>query len=265
MKLQGKIGLVTGGASGIGRATCIIASREGAHVVVGDIDDARGAETVNMVKKNGGSAEFAHMDVTNESMVREVVSGIISKHGRIDFLHNNAGGWHLDLSDNETMPLDRWSHFLTLNLTSVFIVTKYVVEQMKKKQQGSIINMSSINGFFPNIGTLAYSSAKAGVIGFTKELALEVARHKIRVNVICPGEILTPMWRNTFDRLPDPTKAIATITNNIPLGRVGDPEDVAKTVVWLASDDSSYITGTVHVVDGGRTIGPPPDEGCWPS
>ncbi len=260
MRLEGKVGLITGAASGIGRATCVLAAKEGADVVVTDIDDVNGQATVDLVKKTGGKASYHRLDVTKEDEVRRVVSDIVSKHGRIDFLHNNAGGWFTDLSDIPSMPLQKWSHIIELNLTSVFLVTKCVAEGMCKQKSGSIVNASSINGFYPNPGTVAYSAAKAGVIGFTKAMALELAPFNVRINAVCPGEIHTTIWRNTFKQLPDPAKAEESLRRAIPLRRIGEPEDIARSVVWLASDESSYITGVVLVVDGGRTIGVPVEE-----
>jgi 3-oxoacyl-[acyl-carrier protein] reductase len=260
MRLENKIGLVTGGGSGIGRATCILASKEGASVIVTDIDDTNGKHTVELVKQSGGKASYQHMDVTKEVEVRRVVSEIVHEHGRIDFLHNNAGGWKEDMSDTPKSPVQLWSQLIDLNLTSVFIVTKYVIENMCERKSGAIVNASSINGFYPNPGCVAYSTAKAGVIGFTKAMALELAPYNIRINAICPGEIRTPIWNNTFKLLPNSEKAVESLRRAIPLRRIGDPEDIARSVVWLASDEASYITGAILVVDGGRTVGVPVEE-----
>jgi NAD(P)-dependent dehydrogenase (short-subunit alcohol dehydrogenase family) len=260
MKLENKIALITGGSSGIGRATAVVAAKEGAYAIAADIDDSRGAETVNIVKKNGGKAEFVHMDVTKEDEVRRTVSEIVRKHGRIDFLHNNAGGWQLDQTDNDRAALERWSHWMNLNMTGVFLVTKYVVEDMRKRKSGSIVNTSSINAYFPYAGQLAYASAKSGVIGFTKSLAIELGRYNIRVNAVCPGEILTPQWWDTFNRMPDPKKAMESLKHAIPLGRFCEPEEVARAVVWLGSDEASFVSGAILVVDGGQTAGVPPAE-----
>jgi NAD(P)-dependent dehydrogenase (short-subunit alcohol dehydrogenase family) len=260
MKLENKIALVTGGSSGIGRATVVVAAKEGAYAIAADIDDTRGAETVDLVKKSGGKAEFVHMDVTKEDEVRKTVSEIVRRHGRIDFLHNNAGGWQLDATDNDRASLERWSHWIDLNMTGIFLVTKYVVEDMRKRKSGSIVNTSSINAYFPYAGQLAYASAKSGVIGFTKSLAIELGRYNIRVNAVCPGEILTPQWWDTFNRTPDPKKAMESLKRAIPLGRFCEPEEVARAVVWLGSDEASFVSGAILVVDGGQTAGVPPAE-----
>jgi len=260
MKLENKIALITGGSSGIGRATAVVAAKEGAYAIAADIDDTRGAETVNIVKKNGGKAEFVHMDVTKEDEVRKTVSEIVRKHDRIDFLHNNAGRWQLDMTDNDRAALERWSHWMNLNMTGVFLVTKYVVEDMRKRKSGSIVNTSSINAYFPYAGQLAYASAKSGVIGFTKSLAIELGRYNIRVNAVCPGEILTPQWWETFNRMPDPKKAMESLKRAIPLGRFCEPEEVARAVVWLGSDEASFVSGAILVVDGGQTAGVPTAE-----
>ena len=261
MRLQNKIALITGGASGIGRATCVVAGQEGATVVVADIDDKRGTETESLVKKAGGEAEFVHMDVTKEDDVRRAVSGILNKYGRIDFLFNNAGGWDLNMADTiDKNTFDRWSHWINLNLSSIFLVTKYVVEDMKKRKSGAIVNTSSINAFYPYPGQVAYASGKAGILGFTKSMAIELGRHNIRVNAVCPGEILTPQWWDTFNRMPDPKKAMENLKKAIPLGRFCEPEEVARAVVWLGSDEASYISGVGLVIDGAQTAGVAPAE-----
>jgi 3-oxoacyl-[acyl-carrier protein] reductase len=258
MKLQDKVALVTGSASGIGRATAIVAAREGADVVVADINDKGGAETVEMIRKAGGKATFYHMDVTREEEVRTVVSSVIKDRGRIDFLHNNAGGWQLNMGDTlEKNTLERWMHWVNLNLTSLYLVSKHVVEDMKKSKAGAIVNTSSINAYYPYAGQLAYASAKSGVIGFTKSMAIEWGRYNIRVNAVCPGEILTPQWWDTFNRMPDPKKAMESLKAAIPLRRFAEPEEVGRAVVWLGSDEASFVSGTILVVDGGQTAGVP--------
>ena len=259
MKLQNKVALVTGSASGIGHATAMVAAREGADVIVTDIGDKGGLETVDMIKKAGGEASFFHMDVTKEEEVSGVVRRILEEKGRIDFLHNNAGGWQLGMADTLAKnTLEEWMHWINLNLTSLYLVSKHVVEVMKKRKAGAIVNTSSINAFYPYAGQLAYASAKSGVIGFTKSMALEWGRYNIRVNAVCPGEILTPQWWDTFNRMPDPKKAMESLKAAIPLRRFAEPEEVGRAVVWLGCDEASFISGTILVVDGGQTAGVPP-------
>lgn len=258
MKLKNKVALITGSASGIGRATAIVAASEGGDVIVADINDKGGAETVEMIRKGGGNAAFFHMDVTNEEEVNAVVRSIVQDRGRIDFLHNNAGGWQLKMGDTlEKNTLDDWMHWLNLNLTSLYLVSKHVVEYMKKSKAGAIVNTSSINAYYPYAGQLAYASAKAGVIGFTRSMAIEWGRYNIRVNAVCPGEILTPQWWDTFNRMPDPKKAMESLKAAIPLRRFAEPEEVGRVVVWLGSDEASFVNGTAIVVDGGQTAGVP--------
>ncbi len=261
MKLQNKVALITGAASGIGRATATVAASEGADVLVADVNDKGGEETVAMISKNGGKAAFYHMDVTNEHEVKESVAKMLREHDKIDFLHNNAGGWQLSMGDKlEMNTVDKWMHWLNLNLSGSFIVTRQVADDMKKRKSGAIVNTSSINAFFPYAGQLAYASAKSGLIGFTKALAIELGRFNIRVNAVCPGEILTPQWWDTFNRMPDPNKAMESLRRAIPLGRFADPEEVARAVVWLGSNEASYVSGTILVVDGGQTAGVPSAE-----
>jgi len=256
MKLQDKVALVTGGASGIGRATATIAAKEGADVVVADIDDKRGLETAEIISEAGGRASFIHLNVTDEDNVRNVVAQILRDFGKIDFLHCNAGGWQLEMSDTiEKDSFDKWSHWVNLNLTSVFLVSKYAAENMRSRRTGAIVNTSSINAFYPYGGQAAYAAAKAGVIGLTKAMALELGPYNIRVNAVCPGEILTPQWWNTFNRMPDPKKAMEALRRSIPLGRFAEPEEVGRAVVWLGSDEASFISGTTLVIDGGQTAG----------
>jgi 3-oxoacyl-[acyl-carrier protein] reductase len=259
MKFDRKVALVTGGGSGIGRATCLLAAREGADVVVADADDIHGLETVELAKQEKGKACFVHMDVTDENNVQTAIAEINKMHGKIDFLHNNAGGWDPKMGDTFKVSMSEWSHWIDLNLTSVFRVTRPVIEGMCARRSGSIVNTASINAFYPNPGSVAYSTAKAGVVGFTKVMALELAPYNIRVNAVCPGEVRTTIWNKTFSQLPNPKVALESLEHAIPLRRLGVAEDVAKSVVWLGSDDASYITGTILVVDGGRTVGVPAD------
>jgi NAD(P)-dependent dehydrogenase (short-subunit alcohol dehydrogenase family) len=259
LKLANKVALITGASSGIGRATAVIAAKEGAVVVVADINDKGGSETVEIIKKGGGNAVFRHLDVTREEEVKRSVSEVIKEQGRVDFLHNNAGGWQLSLGDTiEKNTPEQWMHWVNLNLTSLYLVSKHVVTDMMKRKSGSIVNTSSINAFYPYPGQLAYASAKAGVIGFTKSMAIEWGRYNIRVNAVCPGEILTPQWWDTFNRMPDPKAAMESLKRQIPLRRFAEPEEVGRAVVWLGSDEASFISGTTLVVDGGQTAGVAP-------
>jgi 3-oxoacyl-[acyl-carrier protein] reductase len=256
MKLQNKVALITGGASGIGRATATLAAKEGADVAIGDIDDQRGMETVEIIKKTGGRASFVHLDVTSEESIRNAIAQILRDFKKIDFVHNNAGGWQLEMADTiQKDSLDKWSHWINLNLTGIYLVSKYVTENMRNRKTGAIVNTSSINAFYAYAGQAAYVAAKAGVIGLTKAMAIELGPYNIRVNAVCPGEILTPQWWDTFNRMPDPKKAMETLRRSIPLGRFAEPEEVGRAVVWLGSDEASFISGTTLVIDGGQTAG----------
>jgi NAD(P)-dependent dehydrogenase (short-subunit alcohol dehydrogenase family) len=258
LKLENKVALITGAASGIGRATAVVAAQEGANVVVVDINDKGGSETVQIIRRAGGRAVFRHLDVTKEDEIRPVILDIVREQGRIDFLHNNAGAWDLNMGDTLETTLEQWMHWINLDLTSLYLVSKYVVEDMKKRKAGAIVNTSSINAYYPYPGELAYASAKAGVIGFTKSMAIDWGRYNIRVNAVCPGEILTPAARDTFNRMPDPKAAMEAMKRQIPLGRFAEPEEVGKAVVWLGCDEASFISGTTLVIDGGQTAGVAP-------
>ena len=161
------------------------------------------------------------------------------------------------MGDNIDAGSGEWSKWTSLNLTGTFIVSSQVSKTMRTNKSGSIVNTSSINAFYRYAGQIAYASAKAGVLGLTKSLAIELGRYNIRVNAVCPGEILTPQWWNTFNRMQYPQRAIDSLKSTIPLARFAEPEEVARPVIWLASDEASYITGAVLVVDGGQTAGVP--------
>jgi len=256
MKLQDKVGFITGAASGIGRATAILAAKEGAQVIVGDIDDQHGEETVSIIDKEGGRASFLHVDVTDEDNVRKAVEHILANFKKIDFLHNNAGGWQILKKESDSLAketLIEWSHWINLNLTPVFLVSKYVAENMRSRRIGSIVNTSSTYAFYPYAGQASYSSAKAGIIALTKSLAIELGPFNIRVNAVCPGETMTPQWCKTYNGMPQST--VEALKRTIPLGRFGEPEEVGRAVVWLASDEASYVSGAALIVDGGQTAG----------
>lgn len=251
-RLDGKIALVTGGASGIGRATSLTFAREGAQLVVADMHTDGGQQTAHMITENGGEAIFVQVDVTSASAVEAVISKTVETYGRLDCAHNNAGisgrgiaGTHRALTAD--YPEERWHQVITVNLTSVWLCMKYEIAQMLQQGGGTIVNTASVAGLVGLPGSCAYVASKHGVVGLTKTAALEYAQQGIRVNCVCPGYIQTPM---TAPRMEDPERMVLMIASE-PVGRMGNPEEVAEAVVWLCSDAASFVTGHTMTMDGG--------------
>ena len=246
--LAGKVILVTGGSTGIGRATAQILARDGATVVIADLQDAEGARTLESIKDSGGKAEYQHVDVSDYAAVRVLVSGIAARHGGLDCAFNNAGieGPTAKIMD---LAIEDWQRVIAINLTGVYICMKCELEQMlKHKRGGAIVNTASAAGLIGIPGAAAYNSAKHGVVGLTKTVALEYARANIRVNAVCPGFIETPM----LDRVTDASVKIREqLIGTVPLRRVAQPHEIGDAVAWLMSDKSSYVTGVALPIDGG--------------
>ncbi|MGB3905809.1 MAG: SDR family oxidoreductase [Anaerolineae bacterium] len=244
--LDQKAAIVTGGASGIGRATAILFAREGAKVVVADRDPTGGQETVRMIEGEGGQAIFVQTDVSRTEDVQRMVRETVSTYGRLDVLFNNAGiGETAKVTEAS---LEHWERVLTVNLGSVFLGCKYAIPEMVKLGGGSIINNASILAEVGFSNAPAYSASKHGVVGLTQTIALDYAAEGIRANTVCPGFIRTPMVTEGLD--PETRDYIASLH---ALGRMGEPEEVAEAVLFLASDRSSFVTGTCLFVDGGYT------------
>jgi 3-oxoacyl-[acyl-carrier protein] reductase len=241
--LAGKVALVTGASRGIGRAVAARLAAEGAAVVLGARDEARLAEAVAEVAQTGGQASAVCLDVADRSSVDAAFEGILARHGRIDCLVNNAGVTRDNLLLR--MKRDEWEQVLATNLSGVFHCTQVALKPMLKQRSGRIVNVSSVVGVVGNAGQANYAASKAGIIGFTKSVAREVASRSITANVVAPGFIETDMTRAMTEM------AREAISLNIPLGRVGQPEDVAGAVLFLLSDAAAYITGQVLGVDGG--------------
>jgi 3-oxoacyl-[acyl-carrier protein] reductase len=246
MDLQGKVAIVTGAARGIGRAIALRFAQEGAKVVVTDIRDEQGLETVRLIEEAGSQAVFVHTDVTNASQAQEMVDAAIEKFGAVDILVNNAGITRDTLLMR--MSEEDWDAVLSVNLKSAYNCSKAVLRSMMKKRSGCIINITSVVGLAGQAGQTNYSASKAGLIGFTKSLAKEVGSRGITVNAVAPGFVSTEMTGVLPQELVD--KAIEAT----PLGRLGKPEDVADAVAFLASGRASFITGHVLSVDGGLVM-----------
>jgi 3-oxoacyl-[acyl-carrier protein] reductase len=244
MLLQGKKAIVTGGARGIGKEIVMLFLKEGATVFFIDMLESEYlGEMEKVAKSTGTEVFFKQADVSNEEQVNNVVKDILKQSGEIHILVNNAGITRDGLIFR--MPLENWEKVLAVNLTSAFLVSKHVAMAMMKQRSGSIINMASIVGIGGNAGQTNYSASKGGLIAFTKSLAKEVASRGVRVNAVAPGYIITDMT----ERMPEEAKK--ALLALVPMGRGGIPEEVAKVVLFLASDLASYITARVIQVDGG--------------
>jgi NAD(P)-dependent dehydrogenase (short-subunit alcohol dehydrogenase family) len=244
---ENKVALITGGAFGIGRATALAMSAMGAKVVVADwIDDQT---TVNEIKKSGGKASATKCDVSKQDQVRAAIEHTITTYGRLDFGINDAGiegesaSTHLCTEEN-------WDRTIGINLKGVWLSMKYQIDQMLKNGGGSIVNVASVAGLVGFVGLPAYVASKHAIVGLTKTAALEYAKQNIRVNAVCPGVIRTAM----IDRVTGKDKAVEKVFENMePIGRFGQPEEVAQAIVWLCSNNASFVTGSNITVDGGWT------------
>lgn len=246
-RLEGKIALVTGGSSGIGRATALEFAREGSKVVVADIQVESGEETVTMIKKAGGDALFVRADVSRAAEVEALINTTVNAYGRLDCAHNNAG---IDgtMATTANYTEEDWDRIITINLKGTWLCMKHEILQMLEQGGGAIVNTASTNGMVGFPGMPAYSASKGGIIQLTRTAALEYARSGIRINAVCPGTIQTPMLERIAANI---TNAGTPFALDLPSGRIGAPEEVAGAVVWLCSDAASFVTGHTLVVDGG--------------
>jgi meso-butanediol dehydrogenase/(S,S)-butanediol dehydrogenase/diacetyl reductase len=247
--LDGRFALVTGGTSGIGAATVRELLAHGARVMIADIEDAAGAAMVDSLcsAHGAGAARYVHADVALQEHVAAMVAATEQAYGRLDVLVNNAGIGNF----GETPELEpqQWDRVIGVNLTSVFYACKYAIPLLRRQGSGAIVNIASISGLAGDYGFTAYAASKGAVVNYTRALALDHARDRIRVNAVCPGLIETPLTAPALD-LPVLRQAWAA---SVPLSRPGRPEEIAKVVRFLASDDASYLTGAIIPVDGGLT------------
>ena len=241
---ENKVSLITGAGSGIGRATAIAFAEEGAKVIVSDIHEENGRETVELIKKKKGEAYFIKCDVSSEEEVKNLIGEIIKKFGRLDCAYNNAGIEGLPSTTVECSE-ENWDKTINTNLKGVWLCMKYEIPVMLEAGKGSIVNCSSIAGLVGFETVPAYVASKHGVIGLTEAAALEFAKKNIRINAVCPGVIETPMLER-FTKGEDQAMA-----DQDPMGRIGRPEEIADSVLWLCSDKSSYVTGQALAIDGG--------------
>ena len=250
--LEGKVALVTGGTSGIGRDTAQLFAKAGAKVVIAGRREAEGRETEDLVRAAGGDGLFVKTDVSKAAEVEALIKIAVDQFGRLDVAFNNAG------IEGAWVPIARqteadWDRTIEINLKGVWLCLKYEIRQMLKQGGGgAIVNTSSITGLIGTAGAAAYSASKHGVIGLTKSAALETARNGIRINAVCPAVVETPMGKRLFGA----AVAHKSVLNFHPVGRLGQPMEIAEAVVWMCSDRASFMTGQSLVLDGGFLAGP---------
>ncbi len=251
-ELRGKVAIVTGGTSGIGRDAAVLFAKAGAKAVVAGRREAEGKETIDLIRAAGGDGLFVKTDVSRAADVRALVQKTVEKFGRLDVAFNNAGiegSWSPIAEQSE----EEWDSTIDINLKGVWLCLKYEIRQMLKQGGGgAIVNMASVAGFIGSAGAATYCASKHGVMALTKSAALETARSGIRVNVVCPAVIETPMG----ERLWGAPEAKKFALGLHPIGRFGRPEEIADAVVWMCSDGASFMTGQSLVLDGGFLAGP---------
>jgi NAD(P)-dependent dehydrogenase (short-subunit alcohol dehydrogenase family) len=252
-RIEGKVAVVTGGVLGIGRATSLLLAKEGAKVAVVDLKDEEGKNVIAEIEAFGGIAKFWHLDTTKEKEVKAVFADIVSEFGKIDVLVNNAGISGVDKPTHEITE-EEWDKVINVNVKGVFLCAKHVIPYMQKAGSGSIINMSSIYGLVGGGDIPPYHASKGAVRLMSKNDALLYAKDNIRVNSVHPGFIWTPLVEELGKRSPDGVEAYKKHLDSLhPIGHMGEPADIAYGVLYLASDESKFVTGSELVIDGGYT------------
>jgi NAD(P)-dependent dehydrogenase (short-subunit alcohol dehydrogenase family) len=250
--LSGRAALITGAAQGIGKAAALALAGAGASITVADIDGDHGEAVVDTIKSQGGRAQFIHTDVRSLDAFTTATEQTVRMFGSVDILVNNAARGFRGVVDE--IDEAAWNETINNNLTSVWRGMKCVIPHMRRQKRGSIINMSSVLAFTGFHAYAAYSAAKGGINALTQQAALDLAPAGVRVNAIAPGTIMTPLNQKIFDEAEDPQKLIDSWNAAHPIGRFGQPEEVAESILFLASDRSSFITGTILRIDGGLLI-----------
>ncbi|MCS5614031.1 MAG: glucose 1-dehydrogenase [Candidatus Poribacteria bacterium] len=249
MRISDKVAIITGAASGIGRTTAILFAKEGGKVVVADKNEVGGNETVDLIRSDGGQAIFDYVNVTSATDIQGMVKTTINTYGKLNILVNNAGIAIrlpvVDLSEED------WDRNIDVNLKSIYLSSKYAIPRMIENGGGSIVNIASIYGIVGGRIRAAYAASKGGVVNLTRSMALDYALHKIRVNCVCPGFVNTPLLKNIL-KDKEEYQALADLH---PMGRLGDMLEIALGVLYLASDESSFVTGIALPIDGGYTAG----------
>ncbi|NLR98177.1 SDR family oxidoreductase [Rhizobium sp. P38BS-XIX] len=252
MILKDRVAIVTGAGSGIGRAGALIMAREGAHVIVADIDLANAEETVRQIATAGGNGEALAVDVTDDKALEAGMTAIALRHGRIDILHNHAGS---QVAGNlEDVAIAGFDTSWSLNVRAHFMASRFVMPIMKKAGKGVILNTSSSSGVLYDREMIAYTTSKHAVIAMTKQMAGDYARFGIRVNALCPGWVDTPFNAPFISQMGGRSAIEGYIAEKVPLGRWADVSEIAEPILFLVSDRSSYMTGQILVVDGGETV-----------
>ena len=249
MKLKDKVAIVTGGGSGNGRAIALAYAKEGAKVAILNRTQEKGEKTLELIEAQGGEGLALQCDVSNIQQLKESIDQVVEKYGKVDILVNNAGIFEGQQTYESTSEED-FDKVILINLKSVFMASKFVLPTMVENKSGVIINISSVAGIRGGLASPAYTAAKHGLIGLTGDLAAKYSKDGIRSIAICPGMIKTNMTKDLLEDQSDQTKSIV---DGIPMGRVGEPEEIGKLALFLASEDSSYITGTHIVIDGAMT------------
>lgn len=249
MRLQGKVALITGAGGGIGRVTSVLFGQEGARLLLTDIDEKAGRETLAEVTAAGGEAEFVAGDLAVEADAARIAEAAVSRFGRIDVLFNNAGVTRVGTA--ETLAVENLDLVYRVNVRGPFLMIKYVVPVMRRQGGGSIINMGSTASLVATVNMTAYGVTKAAILGLTRAAAADYARENIRVNCLCPGATLTPLLQK-INRERSEAETAAFVAKH-PIGRFAEPIEIARAALFLASDDSSYMTGAAMAVDGGMT------------
>ncbi len=251
MRLKDRVAVITGGGSGIGKATAILFAKEGAKVAIFEIAEENARQAVKEVEAAGGTAIYAIANVAIESEVEAGVAKVIDAFGRIDILFNNAGAHRYPHNKTpiDELPESEWDRIIDSHLKGCFLCSKHVVRHMKRQKSGAIVNIASISGLVGIPYVHNYGAAKHGIIGLTKELAVELADFGIRANAVAPASVDTPMRWHGGKGISDEVRA--EISQTVPLGRIAQPEEIAQGILFLVSDESSFVTGTVLPIDGG--------------
>lgn len=251
MRFKGKVAVVTGASSGIGRATAVAFAREGAAAVIVDKDQEQGEVVAKEIKEQGGDVLVVPTDITQETEVQAMVDDVTSRWGRLDILVNNAGIYYQ--ADVVDTPSDVWYNVLAVNLSGAFLCTKYAVPAMVQSGGGVVVNIASEAGLVGIKGQVAYNVSKGGMIALTRSCAVDLAERGIRVNCVCPGTTETPLVREAVNRASDPVAARRALEEVRPLNRLGKPKEIAAAILYLASSEAGYATGAILSVDGGYT------------